>query len=99
MSEDKLFSDEEISEMFDHGFLKIITDIAHRAKEKKLKDKDVKFYQVSMRYQFNDGEMVEKYEQIKDRIAMQIQPITQEDLDRAKEEANENHKETAEKTS
>lgn len=88
-NKEPVFSPDEIKEMFDHGFLKNISEIAHRAKERDIEDLDVKFFHVSMSFQFNCGEMIHEYDQIKDRINLKIQPITQEDIDRAKDEVSQ----------
>lgn len=78
-----LFEIEELYEMFNTSFLPKLQEFARRAKISRLADQEVKFFNVRMHLQFDELEHPLTYQMIEDRIQLQLQPITQEDLDRA----------------
>lgn len=82
----ELFQTEELYEMFNTSFLPKLQEFARRAKETRLPEKDVKFFHVNMLLQFSELEEPLTYQMIQDKIQMQLQPVTQEDLDRDNED-------------
>jgi hypothetical protein len=84
---EKIFSDEEIHEMFDTSFLPKLQEFAKRSKEKLFKDKSPIYFHAQMKLQFSDLEIPLTYESIKDKTDLQLLPVFQEDIDKAAEEA------------
>ncbi len=90
---EKIFSDEEIHEMFDTSFLPKLQEFAIRAKERLFKDKSPIHFHAQMTLNFADlenpltYESIQNDESIKEKVNLQLRPIFQEDIDRAAEEA------------
>lgn len=81
--------------MFDTAFFPTLQEIANNAKEERLKDRDIKFFKVEMVLSYPCDDKTYKYADIKENLLLRIVPITQEDLDKAKEQSNESVKENS----
>ena len=83
--ESKIFSPEEIHDMFDTGFLAKLHEFAKRMKKDIYPDKNINCYMARMHLKFEDLESELTYESIKEAVNLQLQPVFQEDLDKEKE--------------
>ncbi|MFP3859248.1 MAG: hypothetical protein ACLFUW_00350 [Bacteroidales bacterium] len=81
--EKPIYFPEEINYMLDERFLPKIQKIAKRAKEIRFPDEDIYAYRLNLVLQFKDIEGDLKYENIKDHVNIQLQPITQKSVDEA----------------
>jgi len=84
---EKIFSEEEIHEMFDTSFLPKLQEFAKRAKDKLYKEKVPVYFHVQMKLKFSDLDSSLTYESIKADTDLKLLPVFQEDIDRAAEEA------------
>ncbi len=78
----KIFSKEEIFEMFDSGFLAKAQIIAARLKEERFKDKKIAYYVINMVLQFEDTPTPLTYSELRQKINLQLHAVLQEDLDK-----------------
>lgn len=82
MTEQKHFDESELLEMLNPTFLPKIQEIARREKKAGFEDKDLKFFEFFLRFQFDEYETDLTYQKIADRMQMRLSPVTQEDIDR-----------------
>lgn len=85
-TEEKLFEVEELYEMFNTSFLPKLQEFARRAKNARLKEQEVAHFNVKMTLQFSELNKPLTFQMVEDKIHMQLQPITKEDLERAEKE-------------
>lgn len=78
-----LYFEEELVHMFEDRFLPKIQKIANRVKNIEYSDQDVYAFRCSLVFQFDklDGSLT--YEDIKEKMQMQLQTILQKDVDKA----------------
>lgn len=85
--EEPFFKDEELDEMFNVSFLPMLQEFGRRAKETRCEGKEIAYFNVQMHLQFSDLENTLTYSGVKDKITLHLQPVPQEDLDKANENA------------
>lgn len=79
MSE-QIFNQQEIEEMFNVSFLPMIHEFSKRTKEKRAED-DIKMFRIFLDFNFIPQEKTLQFSDIEKAVNMQLQPITQEDID------------------
>ena len=87
MTEEKFCEPEELYEMFNCSFLPKLQELAKRAKRIKFSEDEIAFYNVNMFLQFNDSDEILTYQNIEDKINLQLQPITKKQLEETQKEA------------
>lgn len=85
----KIYQPEEIHAMFDSGFLSKLHEFAKRTKKEMFAEIDIACFQCRMILEFSDLETPLTYESIKDKVKLEMQPMLQKDIDKAKAEAKE----------
>lgn len=83
----QIYSHDEIHEMFNTAFLPKLQEFAQRTKKEMYADKEVACFQVRMILEFSDLESPLTYDSIKEKVNLQLQPVLQEDVDKAKADA------------
>lgn len=87
--EKKIYQPEEIHEMFNSGFLSKLQEFAKRTKKEMFADDDIACFQCRLILEFTDLDTPLTYELIKEKVNLQMQPMLQKDVDKAKAEAKE----------
>ncbi len=77
----KIFSPDEIHEMFDSGFLAKLQEFARRTKKDVYPDKDINCFMARMELKFVDLETPLTYESIIKTVTLNLQPFFQDDID------------------
>lgn len=95
--EEKFCEPEELYEMFNCTFLPKLQEFAKRAKQKKFEGKEIAFYNMHLFLQFEDSDEPLIYQSIQDKINLQLQPVTKEELEKAQKEAEKNAEVSEEK--
>ncbi len=84
--EKKIYSPEEIHEMFNSGFLPILQKFAKRTKKERFPAEEIACFQCRLILEFSDLEAPLTYESIMGQVNLQLQPVLQKDVDKQKEE-------------
>ena len=84
--EKKIYLPEEIHEMFDNRFLPKLQEFAQRTKKEVFPDDEIACFQARMFLEFSDLEAPLTYESIMGKVNLQLQPVLQKDVDKAKAE-------------
>lgn len=84
-----IFSIEEIHEMFDSGFLSKLQEIGGRVKDVRFPEKEIAYFAASLVMRIPPTDEPLTYASIQDHIQFQLQPILQEDIDKAEAEKAE----------
>jgi hypothetical protein len=85
--QEKFCEPEELYEMFNCSFLPKLQELAKRAKKIKFPEDEIAFYNVNMFLQFDDSNEPLIYQNIEEKINLQLQPVTQKQLEESQKEA------------
>ena len=85
--DEKIFSPEEIHEMFNTCFLPKLQQFAQRAKKESFPDEEIAFFQAQLFLEFSDLEAPLTYESMPGKVHMQLQPVLQKEVDAVEAQA------------